>query len=171
MKTLVYWKIRKKILNVIFKIKKVGFVVDSRRQSSKEYNSFTRLLIGRFISGAFKGIILALILGIIDRILSGFCETQVINRNILADIIIGELGVAGVILGLYCSNISSVYSTRYANAPEKIAIAFQYDRLTVKCLNAIRRILLSLLFTVSQGVCGLVELLQNLAEVSIYKAL
>lgn len=137
MKTLVYWKIRKKILNVIFKIKKVGFVVDSRRQSSKEYNSFTRLLIGRFISGAFKGIILALILGIIDRILSGFCETQVINRNILADIIIGELGVAGVILGLYCSNISSVYSTRYANAPEKIAIAFQYDRLTVKCLNAI----------------------------------
>ena len=93
MKTLGYWKIRKKILNVIFKIKKVGFVVDSRRQSSKEYNSFTRLLIGRFISGAFKGIILALILVIIDRILSGFCETQVINRNILADIIIGELVV------------------------------------------------------------------------------
>ncbi|MBS7216894.1 MAG: hypothetical protein KH032_06560 [[Clostridium] spiroforme] len=38
--------------------------------------------------------------------------------------------MSGVILGLYCSNISSVYSTRYSDA-------FQYDGLTVKCMNAI----------------------------------
>ncbi|WP_242821860.1 type II restriction endonuclease subunit M [Pseudoramibacter alactolyticus] len=140
MKTTMYWRIRKKILDLIFKIKKVGFIVNNRRQSSKEYRSFTKLLFGRFISGATKGIILAFILGIIDWMLLEYGVIKVIdsnNSNILADIIIGELGVAGVILGLYCSNISSVYSTRYANAPEKIAIAFQYDRLTAKCLNAI----------------------------------
>lgn len=34
-----------------------------------------------------------------------------------------------------------------------------------------RRILLSLLFTVSQGVCGSVDLQHDLAETSIYKAL
>lgn len=113
------------------------FIVGSRRQSSKEYSPFTKLLISRLVSGAFKGCILALVLGSIDRILLGFCVEEVIDNNILADVIIGELGVAGVILGLYCSNISSVYSTRYANAPEKIAIAFQYDRLTVKCLDSI----------------------------------
>ena len=137
MKTTRYWRIRKKILNLIFKIKKVGFTADSWRQSSKEYRSFARFLFGRFISGVIKGAFLALIFGITDRVLLGFGVTKVINSNILADVIIGELGVAGVILGLYCSNISSVYSTRYANAPDKIAIAFQYDRLTVKCLNAI----------------------------------
>ena len=61
----------------------------------------------------------------------------------------------GIILGLYCSNISSVYSTRYANAPEKIAIAFQYDRLTVKCLNSISGFII-------YGTIILIELLMEL---------
>ena len=137
MKTKRYWKIRKILLNWIFKLKKIRFTLESRRQSSKEYWSFNRLLLERFVSGVIKGIILATILGLLDKLLLSIGVILVINSNILSDILIGELGVAGVILGLYCSNISSIYSTRYANAPEKIAIAFQYDRLTVKCLNAI----------------------------------
>lgn len=137
MKRTIYWKIRKKILNLIFKIKKVGFTVDNRRQSAKEYRAFKKLLLERFILGAVKGSFLAIVLGFIDRKLSKFGVLITIDNNILADVIIGELGVAGVILGLYCSNMSSIYSTRYVNAPEKIAIAFQYDRVTVKCLNAI----------------------------------
>lgn len=137
MKTKRYWKIRKILLNWIFKLKKIRFTLESRRQSSKEYWSFDRLLLERFVSGVIKGIILATILGLLDKLLLSIGVILVINSNILSDVLIGELGVAGVILGLYCSNISSIYSTRYANAPEKIAIAFQYDRLTVKCLNAI----------------------------------
>lgn len=137
MKTKRYWKIRKILLNWIFKLKKIRFTLESRRQSSKEYWSFNRLLLERFVSGVIKGIILATILGLLDKLLLSIGVILVINSNILSDVLIGELGVAGVILGLYCSNISSIYSTRYANAPEKIAIAFQYDRLTVKCLNAI----------------------------------
>lgn len=137
MKTKRYWKIRKILLNWIFKLKKIYFTLDSQRQSFKEYWLFNRLLLERFVSGVIKGIILATILGLLDKLLLSIGVILVINSNILSDVLIGELGVAGVILGLYCSNISSIYSTRYANAPEKIAIAFQYDRLTVKCLNAI----------------------------------
>ena len=137
MRTTIYWKIRKKILGLIFKIKKVCFTVDGKRQSAKEYKSFTQLLFVRFITGAVKGLLLALVLGLIDKIILEFGVNNISDNSILADVIIGELGVAGVILGLYCSNISSIYSTRYANAPEKIAIAFQYDKLTVRCLNAI----------------------------------
>lgn len=93
--------------------------MESRRQSSKEYWSFDRLLLERFVSGVIKGIILATILGLLDKLLLSIGVILVINSNILSDVLIGELGVAGVILGLYCSNISSIYSTRYANAPEK----------------------------------------------------
>lgn len=137
LKTRRYWKIRKQLLNLIFKIKKIAFVIDNRRQLSKEYKSFNRLLFGRFVSGVFKGIILAAFSRLLDNALLTVGAVLALDNSILADVIIGELGVAGVILGLYCSNISSVYSTRYANAPEKIAIAFQYDRLTVKCLSSI----------------------------------
>ena len=114
MKTKRYWKIRKILLNWIFKLKKIRFTLESRRQSSKEYWSFDRLLLERFVSGVIKGIILATILGLLDKLLLSIGVILVINSNILSDVLIGELGVAGVILGLYCSNISSIYSTRYA---------------------------------------------------------
>ena len=42
-----------------------------------------------------------------------------------------------MILGLYCSNVATIYSTRYVNAPRCIANAFQYDRLTRKCVSGI----------------------------------
>ena len=154
MKSAIYWSIRNRILNLIFYIKKVSLKINSRWQLSKEYKSFRSILFARFISGAIKGFILALLLGIIDRILLKFSLTTIIESNLLGDVILGELGVAGVILGLYCSNISSVYSTRYANAPEKIAIAFQYDRLTVKSLDVISSFII-------YGTIILVELLLN----------
>lgn len=137
MKTKIYWKIREKIINLIFKIKKIKFRFDNIGQSYKEYRSFTEILFSKFFSGAIKAIILVLILGKIDSELLDYGIKNSINGNIFADVIIGELSVSGVILGLYYSNISSIYSTKYASAPKKIALAFQYDRLTVKCLNSI----------------------------------
>lgn len=127
----------------------------NRRQSSKEYKSFKKILLEKFISGSFRGIILAVVFRQFDIYLSNACKKFVLNNAIFADVIIGELGVAGVILGLYCSNISSVYSTKYANAPEEIAIAFQYDRLTVKCLNSISGFII-------YGTIILIELLMGL---------
>lgn len=127
----------------------------NRRQSSKEYKSFKKILLEKFISGSFRGLILAVVFRQFDIYLSNACIKFTLNKDLFANVIIGELGVAGVILGLYCSNISSVYSTRYANAPEKIAIAFQYDRLTVKCLNSISGFII-------YGTIILIELLMEL---------
>lgn len=137
MNTRRYWKTRKCLFNLLFKIKKTIYVAYNRRQSYKEYKSFRKLLLSKFFSGFLKGLILAIIFRFLDIVLLNVCDEVALNNGFFTDVIIGELGVSGVILGLYCSNISSVYSTRYTNAPEKIAIAFQYDRLTVKCLNSI----------------------------------
>ena len=148
--TKIYWKIRKMMLNWIFNIKKIIYRYNNWSQSTKEYKSFRKILISRVINGLFKGLILVVIFHVLDIVLQKALDIYSLNialkkifnistcgLNIFADVIIAEVGVSGVILGLYCSNISSVYSTRYSNAPEKISRAFQYDRLTVKCMNNI----------------------------------
>ncbi len=137
MKTRNYWKIRKQLLKLIFNVKKIAFIIDNRRRSSKEYKSFNRLLYGRFVASVFQWVIIAIFFNVVDNTLLNSGVLFMFDNGILSSVIIGELGVAGVILGLYCSNISSVYSARYANAPEKVAIAFQYDKLTDKCLHGI----------------------------------
>ena len=53
------------------------------------------------------------------------------------DIVLGCMGVAGVILGLYCSNITSIYATKYANAPQNIATLFQQDIISNRCIKQI----------------------------------
>ena len=58
-----------------------------------------------------------------------------IDNGMLLDAMIGGIGVAGVILGLYCANISSIYSTKYSDAPKSIANAFQNDKVTRKCIK------------------------------------
>lgn len=137
MKTRLYWNIRKRILNLIFIIKKTIYKVSTRRHSSKEYSSFLKFLLEKFVYRIIKAIVLFGILEFGDSILYKHGITKNISSEILINVIIGQLGVAGVILGLYSSNISNIYSTRYASAPKKIAIAFQYDGLTVRGLNFI----------------------------------
>lgn len=95
------------------------------------------MLFKQFIYQVIKSIILVKLLSIGDGMLYKYGVTKRINNEIFINVIIGQLGVAGVILGLYSSNISSIYSTRYASAPKKISIAFQYDWLTMKGLNFI----------------------------------
>lgn len=125
------------ILHWIFNIKKIIYGYYNWSQSTKEYKSFNKILLNRVINGLLKGIVWAVFFHAMDIVLQKTFNISIPGLNIFADVIIAEVGVSGVILGLYCSNISSVYSTRYSNAPEKIAIAFQYDRLTVKCMNGI----------------------------------
>lgn len=60
-----------------------------------------------------------------------------LSESILVDIVIGGIGVAGVILGLYCSNMTSVYSSKYTNAPVTISSAFQRDVVTNRCIKQI----------------------------------
>ena len=171
-----YWKMRKLILNCIFKIKKIIYGCTNRIQHTKENRSFRDIVFVRFVSGALKALVLASIFRIIDIALSKNCLEFALNYNIFADVIIGELGVSGVILGLYCSNVSSVYSTSYSNAPKKIAIAFQYDRLTIKCINDIigfitygTFVLVELLFGINVGlVSGGVLIIWSLLVVISY---
>jgi hypothetical protein len=133
-----YWKIRKKLLKFIFKSKVLLYKGFNSKEKSMEYNSFKSIVAKKTIFGMIKGIMFVAILLYIDKI---FLKTNLIkkfdNISIIVDVIIGGIGVAGVILGLYYANVSAIYTSCYANAPEKVSKAFQDDRLTCKCINSI----------------------------------
>ena len=100
-----------------------------------------RTKLARFCSfpvlGLIKGIIIALFLLFLDGILLEAECLAKIDGSIFTAVVIGCLSIAGVILGLYCANISSIYSSKYANAPAAVSNAFQYDRLTQRCISVI----------------------------------
>ena len=58
----------------------------------------------------------------LDRFLLKRFEVITINSSDLLNYIIGGLGIAGIFLGLYGSNIMSIYSAKYTDAPKRIRV-------------------------------------------------
>lgn len=103
----------------------------------KDYAPFSLVIAKKAILGLIKGIIIALFLLFLDGILLEAECLAKIDGSIFTAVVIGCLSIAGVILGLYCANISSIYSSKYANAPVAVSNAFQCDRLTQRCISVI----------------------------------
>jgi len=105
-------------------------------------NFYPKISIFQFIlKSLFFNILKVLALIIIFSILDNtvFKELNVtkISNSELLDYIIGGLSLAGILLGLYSSNIMSIYSTKYANAPERIRALFEKDRITLNLTSSI----------------------------------
>ena len=137
MNSKIYWKLRKRMLNMLFKFKTIIYRSISIISIPKDYAPFNLVIAKKAILGLIKGIIIATFLLFLDEILLKVeCLTK-IDGSIFTAVVIGCLSIAGVILGLYCANISSIYSSKYANAPAAVSNAFQYDRLTQRCVSVI----------------------------------
>lgn len=142
-----YWLIRQKCRNLKFQIKKAAFRLNERKESSERLSSFSRIVIRTLLVQVAINLVLVAVLYVGDKLLLSAMEilakTQTdplivaLPESILVDIVIGGIGVAGVILGLYCSNMTSVYSSKYTNAPATISSAFQRDVVTNRCIKQI----------------------------------
>lgn len=141
-----YWLIRQKYRNLKFQIKKAAFRLNERKESSERLSSFSRIVIRTLLVQVAINLVLVAVLYVGDKLLSAMeilAKTQTdplvatLSESILVDIVIGGIGVAGVILGLYCSNMTSVYSSKYTNAPATISLAFQRDVVTNRCIKQI----------------------------------
>lgn len=132
-----FWKIRKIILTIFFNIKKVVYrIIDFMSTKAEDSSLWKKIFMSSFV-GLIKAIIFVLFMSSFDGLILKIKDMSVVDIDIFIPVIIGGIGVAGVVLGLYCANITSIYSTRYANAPIKISNAFQNDRLTRKCITGI----------------------------------
>ncbi len=132
-----YWKLRKRMLSILFKFKTIIYGSISIISIPKDYAPFSLVIAKKAILGLIKGIIIALFLLFLDGILLEAECLAKIDGSIFTAVVIGCLSIAGVILGLYCANISSIYSSKYANAPAAVSNAFQCDRLTQRCISVI----------------------------------
>lgn len=80
--------------------------------------------------------IVAFLLFIADSWVISHFEIK-INDSAFFNFLLSGLSVTGIILGLYCSNIISIFSAVYTNAPDQVSYLFQRDVITNKSINHI----------------------------------
>lgn len=133
----IYWKLRKLILGIAFRGKAVVYRVSDTINGNREYRSFRGVVAKGSMIEIIKVLILIILVLWLDKIVLKLKGIPVVNQDMVVPIVIGSVSVAGIILGLYCANIASIFSSRYTNAPRNISIAFQYDKLTRRCITGI----------------------------------
>ena len=122
---------------MVFKIKTGLYRVLDALSENREYKSFNKTVIRCLFLGILKSTILLAVVITCDRWLLIHIDVPLINKDFLISTVVGGISIAGVILGLYCANIASVYSSTYSNAPDNISKAFQNDKLSRKCISGI----------------------------------
>ncbi len=129
-----FWEIRKILLTVLFRCKRLLFGVHNSIKHETGYFSFWFVVLKNTIIQMIKAFVIAGALWVVEFLVNKKITLVPIDNSLLLDALIGGIGVAGVILGLYCANVSSIYSAKYSNAPESISRAFQNDQLTKRCI-------------------------------------
>lgn len=143
----IYWEFRKKILRIVFRAKEVFYRTIALYDRNNEHKTIVKAVFKYSTFGMLKGVALAAIALKLDYTLANNFKIPDVSEEWFVSSIIGGIGVAGVILALFCSNIATIYSSRYSNAPRIISDAFQHDRLIGRCISRIiDYIILSFIF-------------------------
>lgn len=137
MNTKLYWIIRNWWIKFSFFLKKRWFSTTYKSYNEKKTKSFSFLIIKTVILQSLKAMLMCVIVLFLDHGLLCITKQESLDHQIFLDIVIGGIGVAGVILGLYCSNMASMFSSKYTNAPESINKLYQRDIVTNKCVKQI----------------------------------
>ena len=132
-----YWKIRKILIRVVFFFRKQRYRRMEKKDKEllkKQLNkSIAKTILGRLL---LSSLIVSIIVGI-DHIIIANTELCGFDVDLYKELLLGGMGIAGVILGLYCANIASVFSAKYSNVPKQIASDFQYDIITQSAIKEI----------------------------------
>ncbi len=140
---IVFLKIRKIYLYILFTIKKFIYNFENSEYKRKLNNSFFKMNLIELIKKIFINTVIVVVLLYIESKVDflKFQEGQ-IDYELFSDLLIATVGIAGVFLGLYCSNMMSVFTSRYMNAPEILVGLFEKDILLNKCIRGISNFLI-----------------------------
>lgn len=134
-----FWKIHKVITRVRFLLMSKVFKFDERHSREKIYFSSTLLIIWKLVKRILLCILIILPIIYLNNIIEK--QYEIINDNqikqYILDFLYAGLGIVGVILGLYCANISSIYTATYTNAPLNLSQLFASDIITNKNIDQI----------------------------------
>lgn len=154
-----YWKVLK-VLNTIrfFFISKI-YKTNEKWSVQKDVSYSTRFVIKEIIKRLFVGLIFLVPIVIINNVVISkypfFLDVQ--TKQYLLDFMYAGLGIVGVILGLYCANISSVYASIYTNAPIKLSELFASDIISNKSIAQITGYLIFDLLTIFGVIIDIIE--------------
>lgn len=143
-----YWRIRKQLQNLKFRVKllifKIMYYDKLNRRHKILIDYFLRVVGITFISYAFY---------LLDSILLQLINNT-IDNSIFQNFVVAELGIFGVFLGLHCANIASIYSSKYSDAPNILSNAFRNDKKIAKGIN-------SIINSIIYSTCILIEMLMG----------
>lgn len=139
MKNSLFWgllNIRNK-LSIFFRNKSISFF--DWRSNVQQSRNLSKSIFIKLIKTFALGIILVFIFHRLDLLIydSGVLKELKIDKSLFQNFLIGAIGVAGIFLGLYYSNISAIYSSIYINAPTTLRNLFQNDNLIRRNINSI----------------------------------
>jgi len=132
-----YWKIRHWLTKLSFQAKKLVFILLEKGQKASGMFSWHVDVWKTIIVEVLKGLLGVSVVLKADKWILSATKEMAICGELFLDIILGGMGIAGVILGLYCANLSSIFSAKYTNAPRSLADAFQRDSLINGCVRQI----------------------------------
>ena len=135
--TKLYWLLYSWWKGITFKFKKILYSIRNKYENEKRTKSFSLLILKMVLKKLVFACIICIASIQVDNIFLNITKADALDHQLFLDIIIGGIGVAGVILGLYCSNMASIFSSKYTNAPESIIKLYQQDILTNKCIKQI----------------------------------
>lgn len=139
MNTRLYWTIKIFFQKIVFDTKRLIYVLKEKfsKQCNLLHIQFDILKV--VLWQIFLAIVFVLLLKKCDALLLSYLKLDSVSLDMFKDITIGGMGIAGVILGLYCANISSIFSAKYSNVPSDLATLYQRDVITNSCINQIIR--------------------------------
>lgn len=163
---LIYWKIRKILLNAVFYLKKNYYKISTRFGLEKNVLSAQRYVILEVPKQTVINLLLFAVTLWLDKLLGVKIESPSIDKTLISDILIAMVGIAGVFLGLYCSYIATVFSSKYVNVPQEISNLFRDDFINSKSIKAITNyIIYSIIMLISNlfySNLGVVSVLVNM---------
>lgn len=149
-----FWKFKKILSGLSFRIKRLFFRFENKYENEKSNASLGLFFLKYSIFQSFKSLLLAVVIWCADQLILLWLPNKELVISLFLDAVIGGIGVAGVILGLYCANISSVYTNKYSDAPEVISRAFQSDRLTQKCIGSLIKYIIYGIIVIAEILIG-----------------
>lgn len=125
-----YWWIRKLINSVGFFFKKIYYRIRDWKYKHTITKSINIVILKTILHQILLSSLVVGVIYFLDYLIISITKITSFNVDLYKELLLGGMGIAGVILGLYCANIASVFSSNYSNVPKQLSLDFQNDIIT-----------------------------------------
>lgn len=163
-----YWRLRDEYTKQKLKIESKKYNFFKKKINKDSEKSYNLMIYKALINQLIKSFIIFIILYSLDYLgkilidFNVFSNIKLIGKkyldlsidmNFFTSTLIGGVGIAGVFLGLYYSNMSSIFSDKYSNTSKEMRNLFTNELITNKNIDyVIRYIIISLIVLIFNSI-------------------